>query len=176
MSLRVNSQFPPPTPNWASWELVFLEVGSLRGARRVPVHRRAGSGHARSVVDPRPGDSGAGTCERDGHGARRSRGDRQQRSRATGQRDRRRHDAYRPTTDAQGRAEFTDLPTGGTNAIAEVTVDGEKLVSQPFAVPASGGLRVILVAGIAKAAERKKQEEAAAAAEPPTKGIVDLRR
>ncbi len=51
-------------------------------------------------------------------------------------------------------------------------MDGEKLVSQPFAVPTSGGLRVILVAGIAKAAERKKQEEAAAAAEPPTKGIV----
>jgi hypothetical protein len=76
------------------------------------------------------------------------------------------------TTDAQGRAEFTGLPPGGTNAIAEVTVDGEKLVSQPFAVPTSGGLRVILVAGIAKAAERKKQEEAAAAAEPPTKGIV----
>jgi len=76
------------------------------------------------------------------------------------------------TTDAQGRAEFTDLPKGGADAVAEVTVDGEKLVSQPFAVPASGGLRVILVAGIAKAAERKKQEEAAAAAEPPTKGIV----
>jgi hypothetical protein len=76
------------------------------------------------------------------------------------------------TTDPQGRAEFTDLPKGGTNAVAEVTVDGEKLVSQPFAVPATGGLRVILVAGIAKAAERKKQEEAAAAAEPPTKGIV----
>ena len=78
------------------------------------------------------------------------------------------------TTDAQGRAEFTDLPNGGTNAVAEVTVDGEKLVSQPFTVPTSGGLRVILVAGIAKAAERKKQEEAAAAAEPPTKGIVVL--
>jgi hypothetical protein len=76
------------------------------------------------------------------------------------------------TTDAQGRAEFIDLPKGGTGAVAEATVDGEKLVSQPFAVPASGGLRVILVAGIARAAERKKQEEAAAAAEPPTKGIV----
>lgn len=76
------------------------------------------------------------------------------------------------TTDAQGRAEFTDLPKASTNAVAEVTVDGEKLVSQPFAVPTSGGLRVILVAGIAQAAERKKQEEAAAAAEPPTKGIV----
>jgi len=76
------------------------------------------------------------------------------------------------TTDAQGRAEFTDLPKGSAGAVAEVTVDGEKLVSEPFAVPATGGLRVILVAGIAKAAERKKLEEAAAAAEPPTKGIV----
>jgi hypothetical protein len=76
------------------------------------------------------------------------------------------------TTDAQGRAEFTDLPKGGSDAVAEVTVDGEKLVSQPFTVPTSGGLRVILVAGIAKAAERRKQEEAAAAAVPPTKGIV----
>ena len=76
------------------------------------------------------------------------------------------------TTDAQGRAEFNDLPGGSADAVAEVTVDGERLVSQPFAVPASGGLRVILVAGIARAAERKKQEEAADAAVPPTKGIV----
>jgi hypothetical protein len=76
------------------------------------------------------------------------------------------------TTDEQGRAQFTNLPVGGTDAVAEATVDGEKLVSQPFRVPTSGGLRVILVAGIEKAAERKKQEEATAAAEPPTKGIV----
>jgi hypothetical protein len=75
------------------------------------------------------------------------------------------------TTDELGRAEFT-LPAGGTGAVAEVTVDGERLESQPFAVPSSGGLRVILVAGIAKAAERRLKEEAAAAAEPPTKGIV----
>lgn len=77
------------------------------------------------------------------------------------------------TTDAQGRAEFKDLP-GGADAIAEVTVDGETLRSQPFAVPTAGGLRVILVAGIAKATERKKQEEAAAAASPPVKGTVVL--
>src|SRR5262245_5629808 len=77
------------------------------------------------------------------------------------------------TTDEQGRAEFKSLPRGA-DAIAEVSVEGETLRSQPFAVPTSGGLRVILVAGIAKAAERKKQEEAAAAAEPPTKGIVVL--
>jgi hypothetical protein len=74
------------------------------------------------------------------------------------------------TTDQQGRAQFTGLPRG--EARAEATVDGEKLESQPFAVPTSGGLRVILVAGLARAAERKKQEEATALAAPPTKGVV----
>ena len=76
------------------------------------------------------------------------------------------------TTDQQGRAEFTKLPGG--EARAEATVDGEKLESQPFAVPTTGGLRVILVAGLAKAAERKKQEEAAAVTAPPVKGVVVL--
>lgn len=76
------------------------------------------------------------------------------------------------TTDAQGRAEFTGLPAGELRA--EATVDGEELVSQPFSPPSSGGLRVILVAGLAEAAERRKQEEAAAAAAPPTKGVVVL--
>jgi hypothetical protein len=77
------------------------------------------------------------------------------------------------TTDEQGRAEFPNLTRGG-EALAEVTVDGEALRSQPFAVPANGGVRIMLVAGMARAAERKKQEEAAAAAAPPTKGIVTL--
>jgi hypothetical protein len=80
---------------------------------------------------------------------------------------------FTATTDAQGRAEFKDLPKGG-DAIADATVEGETLRSQPFNVPTSGGLRVILVAGIAKATERKKQEEAAAAAAPPVKGTVVL--
>jgi hypothetical protein len=75
------------------------------------------------------------------------------------------------TTDEQGRAEFTNLPSG-EEARAQATVDGEPLVSQAFRVPSAGGLRVILVAGIARAAERKKQEEAAAAAGPAVKGIV----
>jgi hypothetical protein len=74
-------------------------------------------------------------------------------------------------TDEQGRAEFKGLPAG-TNGQAEATVNGERLQSDPFVVPSSGGLRVILVAGIAQAAERKKQEEAAAAAAPPVKGAV----
>ena len=76
-------------------------------------------------------------------------------------------------TDEQGRAEFKGLPAGA-NGRAEANVKGEQLQSDPFVVPASGGLRVILVAGIAQAAERKKQEEAQAAAAPPVKGAVVL--
>jgi hypothetical protein len=75
------------------------------------------------------------------------------------------------TTDDLGRAEFRNL-TPGSTARAQTTVDGETLESQPFTVPGTGGLRVILVAGLAQAAERRKQEEAAAAAAPPVKGTV----
>ena len=74
-------------------------------------------------------------------------------------------------TDEQGRAEFRGLPAG-SNGRAEATVNGEHLQSDPFVVPSSGGLRLILVAGIAQAAERKKKEEAEAAAAPPVKGAV----
>lgn len=74
-------------------------------------------------------------------------------------------------TDDLGRAEFAALPRG-QQALAEVTVDGEPLASQPFAVPASGGLRVILVAGMAAAAERRADEAAVEAAAPPTAGVV----
>ena len=76
-------------------------------------------------------------------------------------------------TDEQGRAEFKGLPAGA-NGRAEANVKGEQLQSDPFVVPAAGGLRVILVSGIAQAAERKKQEEAQAAAAPPVKGAVVL--
>jgi hypothetical protein len=75
------------------------------------------------------------------------------------------------TTDDQGRALFDNLPRGEQGR-AEVTVSGESLVSDPFTVPAAGGLRVILVAGLAQAAERKKAEEAKELAAPPTKGVV----
>jgi hypothetical protein len=78
-------------------------------------------------------------------------------------------------TDDLGRAEFPGLPQGKTGS-AEATVDGERLVSEPFMVPTSGGLRVILVAGMAAAAERRTKEEAAAAAAPATKGVVVLGR
>jgi hypothetical protein len=75
------------------------------------------------------------------------------------------------TTDAMGRAEFKDLAVGQQGR-ATTTVDGEALESQPFNVPESGGLRVILVAGIAAAAERRAAEAAKAAAAPPSKGVV----
>ena len=74
------------------------------------------------------------------------------------------------TTDDLGRAEFTGLPAG--DARAETTVDGERLESQPFPVPTTGGLRVILVSGLAAAAERRKQQEAEAAQAPAVKGAV----
>jgi hypothetical protein len=76
-------------------------------------------------------------------------------------------------TDDQGRAEFPNL-VPGVEGRAEVTVDGEKLVSEPFRVPTSGGLRVILVAGLKQAAARRQQQEAAEAAAPPVRGSVVL--
>ena len=74
-------------------------------------------------------------------------------------------------TDDQGRAEFPNLPAGA-EVRAEVTVTGEALVSETFKVPASGGLRVILVAGIKEAAARKDAEASAAASAPPVPGVV----
>lgn len=81
--------------------------------------------------------------------------------------------SWSDATDDLGRAEFRDLPRGG-DARAEATVDGERLVSEPFSVPASGGLRVILVAGIARAAERRAREQAEALAAPAVRGVVAL--
>ena len=74
-------------------------------------------------------------------------------------------------TDDRGRAEFTGLPAGQEGRAA-ATVDGEAMASDPFTVPTAGGLRVILVAGIAKAAERKAADAARAAAAPAVKGTV----
>jgi hypothetical protein len=62
-------------------------------------------------------------------------------------------------TDDTGRAQFTNLPAGATvKAIA--IVDGERLESQEFPVPAQGGIRVMLVA-------TDKEQAAKAAAAPP---------
>lgn len=76
-------------------------------------------------------------------------------------------------TDALGRAEFSALPAG-TVVRAAASIDGEELASDSFTVPASGGLRVILVAGMKEAAARAEREAAEAAAAPPVKGAVVL--
>jgi hypothetical protein len=75
------------------------------------------------------------------------------------------------TTDDQGRAFFTDLAPG-TVVHAEATVDGESLTSQEFAVPASAGIRVALVAGATAAAAAEREAAALAAQEPARPGIV----
>lgn len=49
------------------------------------------------------------------------------------------------TTDAQGRAEFLRIRPGAT-VQAGASVDGESLTSQTFQAPASGGVRLLLVA------------------------------
>jgi hypothetical protein len=51
------------------------------------------------------------------------------------------------TTDAGGRAVFADAPAG-VMLKATATVDGERLESHAFAVPATGGLRILLAAGL----------------------------
>jgi cell division protein FtsB len=50
-------------------------------------------------------------------------------------------------TDTSGRAIFSGL-RAGSKWRAVVTVEGERLESQPFVVPSTGGLRVILAAGV----------------------------
>lgn len=51
------------------------------------------------------------------------------------------------TTGEDGRATFAGLPPGAMfQAVAEV--DGEALETQPFAVPATGGVRTMLISGL----------------------------
>ena len=77
------------------------------------------------------------------------------------------------TTDEQGRAQFDGL-AAGTLVQATTTVDGETLTSQEFPVPARGGVRVALIAGIAAAAAKEKSEAAAAAKMPARPGVVEI--
>jgi len=74
-------------------------------------------------------------------------------------------------TDAQGRAQFGDVPPG-TMVTVQAVVDGETLRSQEFAVPAAGGVRVALIAGLAAAAAREQAAAAAAAQQPARSGVV----
>jgi len=52
----------------------------------------------------------------------------------------------RAQTAAQGRAEFAHLPIGG-NVRASAIVNGERLQSEVFAMPAESGVRLLLVTG-----------------------------
>jgi len=53
--------------------------------------------------------------------------------------------AMRATTDDMGRAEFKGVPAG-TRVKAVASVAGERIESQEFAMPGSGGIRLALVA------------------------------
>ena len=56
-------------------------------------------------------------------------------------------DVRRATTGADGRAQFASVPPGA-RVHARAVVDGEALESTTFEVPAAGGVRTILVAGL----------------------------
>ena len=76
------------------------------------------------------------------------------------------------TTNDTGRAEFTNLPIG-TRVQAVTTVNGEKLESQEFEVPASGGVRLMLVATDPEL-EKKAAEDRKLAQGPAQPGMVVL--
>ena len=69
---------------------------------------------------------------------------------------------YREKTDDTGHVEFKGLAQGAA-AKAVTVVDGERLESQEFSVPAQGGVRLMLVA-TDKEEEKRKAEEASAPA------------
>src|SRR5204863_6533143 len=75
-------------------------------------------------------------------------------------------------TDDAGRATFSGLAPG-SRAKAVVVVDGERVESQEFEVPAAGGMRMMLVATDA-AIEKKAAQDRALAATPAVPGVVVL--
>lgn len=72
----------------------------------------------------------------------------------------------RAATNEIGRAEFRGL-TPGTRVKASATVGGERLESQEFAVPAAGGIRVMLVGADPVSAPSAPPPAPGAAASPP---------
>jgi hypothetical protein len=75
-------------------------------------------------------------------------------------------------TDNAGRATFSGLAPG-TRVKAAVVVNGERIESQEFDVPAAGGIRLMLVATDA-AIEKKAAEDRALAQAPAVPGAVVL--
>lgn len=79
----------------------------------------------------------------------------------------------RETTGADGRAQFTGVPAGAeVHAIA--LVDGQRLESKPFVMPASGGVRTLLAAVSTGAGPTQQPEAGAPAPAPPTKDVSTL--
>jgi hypothetical protein len=74
------------------------------------------------------------------------------------------------STDEAGRATFTGVPTGA-RVKAVVTVNGERVESQEFDMPAAGGVRVMLVTTDA-AIEQKAAEDRKLAQAPAVSGAV----
>jgi hypothetical protein len=75
-------------------------------------------------------------------------------------------DVRRAVTGEQGRAQFDGLPVGARVHVVAV-VDGERLESIGFAVPASGGARTLLAAGVGAGAAGTGSPPAAASPAPP---------
>jgi hypothetical protein len=75
-------------------------------------------------------------------------------------------------TNETGRAEFKGLELG-TRVKAVTTVGDERLESQEFAVPSTGGVRLMLVA-LDPEAEKRAAEDRKLAQTPPQPGIVVL--
>ena len=81
------------------------------------------------------------------------------------------------STDATGRAQFSALPAGAT-VKAVTTVGTERLESQEFPVPSTGGVRLLLVATDPEAAKPAAEDKqlAAAPAQPGTVVLGDQSR
>ncbi len=79
-------------------------------------------------------------------------------------------------TNESGRAEFSNLPAG-TRVKAITTVDGERLESEEFSVPSTGGVRLMLVAadpGAPKPAAESDSRAQALSTSPAQPGTVVL--
>ena len=76
-------------------------------------------------------------------------------------------------TDDGGRATFDGLRPG-TAYTAVAVVSGERLVSQPFTQPPSGGVRVVLIAGLGAAGAPGAAAAPAAVARPAPAGSITL--
>jgi hypothetical protein len=75
-------------------------------------------------------------------------------------------------TDDNGRSVFSGI-AAGVEAHAVAVVDGERLESQPFTVPPTAGVRVVLVAGAGTAPPGASSEGAATGAlAPPLAGVA----